>query len=342
MKRLKSRPVRPTYAAVEDSAADWLARRDAGFTAEEQAEFEAWLGVDPRHFAAIAAMESAWARVNRPRKSGDAGTVIRELAKRERRRRSRRFVVATAATFGVAAALAFLLLIPGVLQSPPKSNAIVLRPERQVLADGSVVEFNASTEIDVAYTAAKRTVSLLRGEALFQVARDPARPFVVKAANVEVTALGTAFAIRHASDAIGVIVTEGRVTVERTNPFPGPGKPKPDPAPVFVQAGEQVIVSREADSALRAGRIEPAEIKVALAWRVKRIEFSGTSLADAVALFNGQNRVQLVLDPRLAEHRVSGIFWSEDPEGFARLLEASFPLRADREADGRIHLRKIP
>ncbi|MGH7956226.1 MAG: hypothetical protein ACREH8_04355 [Opitutaceae bacterium] len=84
-----------------------------------------------------------------------------------------------------------------------------------------------------------------------------------------------------------------------------------------------------------------AEIDAALAWRGKRVEFTGTPLVEAVALFNRQNRVRLSLDDRaLDELRVSGVFWVDDPEGFARLLESSFGVQAVHRHDIEIVVRK--
>lgn len=85
------------------------------------------------------------------------------------------------------------------------------------------------------------------------------------------------------------------------------------------------------------------EIASALAWRDKRVEFSGTPLTEAVALFNRQNELQLFLrDRSLGELRVSGIFWSDDPAGFARLLAASFGVTAERKTKHEIAIRRAP
>ena len=322
---------------LQVQAADWLGRRDAGLSPEDAAGFEAWLARDPAHFAAVAEVEAAWARVNRTREDGSAAAILARVAELDRIRRRRRSRWAGLA--GAAVAAVAVLLVVGRLtwMAPvPAVETIVLRPELQVLADGSRVELNAGAEIAVDFTMERRGVRLLRGEALFTVAKNPARPFVVTAGAVEVTAVGTAFTVRHQTDAVGVLVTDGRVTVAQVV-----APSETSPPVVSVGAGEQVVVST--NQAPVAARLEPEAIAAALAWRGMRVEFSGTSLGEAVALFNRQNRVQLgFADESLAEQKVSGIFWADDPEGFVRLLGGSFGIVGQAVGADRIVLRKSP
>ena len=98
-----------------------------------------------------------------------------------------------------------------------------------------------------------------------------------------------------------------------------------------------------APPALPPENVSPAEIAADLAWRSQRVEFSGTPLADAVALFNSRNRVQLALaDPALGSLRVSGIYWANDAAGFARLIGATFALEPRPAGADRLELRRLP
>jgi transmembrane sensor len=111
----------------------------------------------------------------------------------------------------------------------------------------------------------------------------------------------------------------------------------------MAEAGDRVIVPfiNGRPESPRLDRMTSAELEGALAWRGKRAEFSGTPLVEAVALFNEQNRLQLaVADTSVGALRVSGIYWADNPEGFARLIETTFGLRAVRVADDRIELRQ--
>jgi ferric-dicitrate binding protein FerR (iron transport regulator) len=102
------------------------------------------------------------------------------------------------------------------MREPTAGSTVVRRPDVQKLPDGTRVELNAGTEFVVEFTPGVRAVRLVRGEALFAVPKNPARPFVVGAGAVSVRAVGTAFAVRHGAAVVGVLVTEGRIAVERT------------------------------------------------------------------------------------------------------------------------------
>ena len=158
-------------------------------------------------------------------------------------------------------------------------------------------------------------------------------------------AVGTEFAVQFAPTGVGIVVTEGRVAVERTAaPHAGlpPAADVPTPstaeaAVTYLDAGTRLTVPAAASALLEPVWLTSAETQAALAWRGMRIEFVDTPLTEAVALFNRQNRVQLALSAaELGSIRISGFFWADDPEGFSRLVEASADLRADRSAPGRI------
>jgi hypothetical protein len=102
---------------------------------------------------------------------------------------------------------------------------------------------------------------------------------------------------------------------------------------IVLAAGRQVVISTAIHDAApnRTEQVAQNAIDAALAWRSKHVEFSGTPLSEAIALFNRQNKIQLTLgNPAHGRLRVSGMFWLDDPEGFARLLEASFSIKAQR------------
>lgn len=331
-------PARPRAAStrIEAAAADWLARRETGLSPEEQAAFSRWLLEDGRHAAAVADLESAWRRLQRPRRAGQATALARAVEARVRRqvRTSRRLTLALGAALATAAAviLAFRPSSPGGAIDGGTS-ALVLRPERRSLPDGSVVELDAGAGIEVAYSAERRSVRLIQGEAHFAVAQDRRRPFVVSAGLVAVRAVGTEFAVQLHPGSVGVLVTEGRVAVEHG--------PAPDavaaPVVTYLEAGDRLTVPTSTSTPPALVRYTTAERQAALAWRGLRVEFSDTPLGEAIALFNRHNQVQLSLAHEdLARIRISGSFPADDPEGFSRLIEASAGLRADRATPGRI------
>ncbi|MGH7946555.1 MAG: FecR family protein [Opitutaceae bacterium] len=320
--------------SVRRTAAEWLARRHGGFKPGEEFEFERWLAADPANRATFAGVESAWAAVNAPTAARQGERLRNGLAiyaGRQRRRRQRTWFVS--AGVAAAAALVFAFVVPQMNPPPmPDTPATVaLRPDKRTLPDGSVVELNAGAEIAVEFAPARRGVRLIRGEAMFEVARDITRPFVVSAGAVEVKAVGTAFAVRFDPKHVDVLVTEGRVAVNRVSPEPDHTS---IPEPVYIEAGGRLALPANvpAPTAAQVEPVSPAQIATALAWRGKRIEFTDTPLAEAMALFNRQNQLQLSIENRANGARcINGIFWTDDPAGFARLLETSLGMTQSRQ-----------
>ncbi len=330
------------HSSMGDEAADWLVRRNAGFTPAEAVDFQRWISADLRHAQVFSELEATWRILNQPRAGGRADELGQILNERAQSRSRRRNIWAVTALAAAAIALAFLpFSFP--TSSTHGSPTVAMRPDREVLPDGSVVELNAGAEIAVEYSTERRGVRLVRGEALFAVAKDAAHPFVVIAGGVEVRAVGTAFSVRNDAKQIDVLVTEGRVAVERVGVVANSKtEAEASTGPVYLGAGGRlaVPVDTSTNAPLQATSVTSAQIATALAWRERRVEFTGTTLADAVDLFNRQNRTKLsIADPAVAQLQISGIFWSDDPDGFVRLLESGMNIRAERSPDA-IMLRR--
>jgi transmembrane sensor len=242
--------------------------------------------------------------------------------------------------FALAAALAVIATLalhrrtspapaaPAVAQG--KGLRVIPRPERLTLADGSIVELNHDSKLEPAFVSAERRVRLVRGEAHFTVAKNPARPFVVEAGAVAVRAVGTAFDVRRGDAAVEVLVTEGRVQLER--PAPAAGAPAPAPTP--LAAGERAIVD-QSGAAPAITAVSAGDIERALAWQGVMLKFSDLPLGEVVTEFNLRNPQQLLTaDAETAQVLVGGTFRADNVEAFVRLLELSFGVTAERRADG--------
>jgi transmembrane sensor len=165
-------------------------------------------------------------------------------------------------------------------------------------------------------------VRLRDGEVYLTVARDAARPFLVEAGGVTVRAIGTAFNVRRDRDAVEVIVTEGRVQLE-----PAGG------APVSLAAGERARAAPGERPVVSA--TDPAAVARELAWRTVRLEFEALPLESVIVEFNLRNTRQLAVgDAAAGRVKVAGTFRADEPEAFARLLEASFGIAVQRSATG--------
>lgn len=336
-------PYHQESSAVESQAAAWLARCDGGMSAEQAIEFARWCGVDPRHAAAVAEMEGIWTAMNRPRKFGQVESLRAELRALEARDR-RRWTYASLAAAAVVS-LVFYVAMPRVPSTdatgpvPATTVAHLLAPESRTLPDGSVVQLKTGAEITVAFTEARRVVVLKQGEAHFEVSKNPQRPFIVEAGAVKVRAVGTAFAVQMEGTEVGVLVTEGRVRVA-----PPPSATAPavdletglDQVPL-VEAGQQTNVSllpSATATPVVVVTLSREQMAERLSWRVPRLEFTETTLGEAITLFNRHAKTTLrTADADIAAKRITGVFRSDNPEGFVRAVEMSLDLRAEYRAN---------
>jgi transmembrane sensor len=198
------------------------------------------------------------------------------------------------------------------------------------LDDGSVVELNAGAKVEVKFTPQERHVRLVRGEALFTVAKNPTRPFIVNADKVAVRAVGTAFSVQLDRAEVSVLVTEGKVRLDDVGAVGAEGSPREIS---HLVAGQQAVVSTGAASG-SAGSCQvrdftPAEIERALAWQGLRLEFVDMPLRDVVAEFNRYNVRKLAVgDAATGNILVGGNFRADNLDSFVRLLDLGFGVTA--------------
>lgn len=324
---------------IDLEAAGWLVKHDRGFTATEQDEFFQWLALDPRHGEWMARHRQSWQALDllaqwRPEHSTDPNPdlLARSPAKAARRKRLARVISFWAVGLAAAATIALLFAFAPEKAAPrPVAPVPVVAKdyERRTLEDGSVVELNRGAAIAVTFTAAERRVALLQGEALFSVAKNPARPFIVRAGGVDVRAVGTAFNVRLGSANVEVLVTEGRVQIGH----PDAALPNAESEVPHVSAGQRAIVPLAPDRAPQIAPVSAAEIAHELAWQPQLLDFSSAPLGHVIAEFNRRNRIQLVLaDPELAELPIVASIRSDNVEGLVRLLAATDGLRAEHRS----------
>jgi transmembrane sensor len=193
------------------------------------------------------------------------------------------------------------------------------------LADGSNVTLNTDSRIRVALADKERRIALDKGEAFFEVAHDPNRPFIVDVGNKRVIAVGTQFSVRVISaeagaDDIRVAVTEGKVRFED----------------IIIPAGS---VAQTAKSQVLVRETAAPEVEQLLSWRKGYVVFRDTPLADAVAEFNRYNTRKIVIEnPGIAAIRIGGNFRSNNTDAFLWLLQSGFPVTAD-VSDDKVILR---
>jgi len=351
---------------IEEQAAEWLVRRDgADWCANDEARLHAWLDESGAHAVAFIRLEAAWEQARRLKALGPglpAGVVpppgqwqvspffdqasqtqgspertpekfssdeIRNSGPRRR----------TARRFGIAASILIALGAGGYFLAERLQGELYVTPLGGVaavpIADGSRITLNTASEVRVALSPSERRVELKRGEAFFEVAKDPSRPFVVEAGSKRVVAVGTKFSVRRDGGEVEVVVTEGVVRLESAG---STRSNETELASTRVESLTPGKIARANAEGLLVERRELVDLQEKLAWRAGYVVFNETALADAVAEFNRYNAEKLVIDdPAVAAYRVSGKFRSTSFESFVRLLETAFPIEA-RHTDSEIRL----
>lgn len=197
------------------------------------------------------------------------------------------------------------------------------------LADGTSVELNTDSKIVVRYVRSRRVVELVRGEAMFHVAKGD-RPFSIQAEKATLATEGGDLSVRLVEAGAQVTVREGVVLADAVNT---PGAPD-----ATLGANAKAIVG--SDGAV-VETMTGAEMAQALAWRQGAIILDGQTLAEAVAEFNRYNERKIVVADRTAGAiRVGGYFDTSDVDGFVSAIARTFPIRVTEREGGRILLSK--
>ncbi len=306
---------------LTEEALRWLVvLNDADATDEDRRAFDAWLGGDPNRRAAWDQARQVWSRL-------DTLTPALRVARRPRSapatdadggrrgRMSRRHWMAAAAAGVVLVAGGFTVGGPALF-----ADARTGVGERRTvwLADGSSVELGSASALSVSYDASARLLTLHEGEAFFTVAADANRPFIVVAADGRSVALGTAFNVKRAGDAVIVTVAEHAVAVSSAGG-----------ASLTVSEGQQLRYG-----AGGVGRVTPADPSLAQAWRRDRLVFHDSPLIDVVAdLERFRHGRILITDDRIAGLPVTAVINTRNTDAALAAIADALPVRVRRVTD---------
>jgi transmembrane sensor len=359
-----------SHREIEDHAAALLARRDSGdWTDADQAHLEEWMAGSTARRVAVLRLEAVWENARRLRALGAGlprGTVppagelqsslffsgslstsveIDETRGSEKggdspgphergvggRLRGPRVRLAAAASVLIAVGVGtYFAIAPTGERYVTPIGGIASVP----LQDGSSVTLNTASEVRVELTSNERHIRLDKGEAFFEVVRDPNRPFIVEVSSKRVIAVGTKFSVRRDGDDIRVAVTEGKVEVTDTRAAVARTRQRQDPQSpeeIFLTPGH--IASAD-DAGILVEDRPLAEVVDDLSWRQGYLTFHETSLADVVAEFNRYNTHQIaVADPKVAAIRISGTFRAVNYRAFIQVLDAGFAIHANTNQD---------
>ncbi|MRW92933.1 DUF4880 domain-containing protein [Duganella sp. FT80W] len=313
---------------IAEQAAQWimlLTADDAAERRQARAGFDAWRGADPRHAAAAAELEQFIGKFSTVRaNSGDdsrAASAALDAAHTSRQRRQRVKRLSAAVTLAVVlAAPAWLALqawpVPYLLADLRTGTG---QWQTQLLADGSRITLNSGSAVNLHYDASRRSIELVQGEMLVDVAKDAQRPFVVETADGSIRALGTHFVVERKADATTLSMIESKVAVQTANQRAAHTSSS---GGTLVTAGQRVRIT--------AGAVTPAEAidtrSLADAWRRHQLVVRDLPLSDVLDQLARHRRGHIHYDrAQIAQIRVNAVLPLDDSDAALQLLLVNFP-----------------
>jgi len=351
------------HKAIEDRAAEFLARRDSGeWTAADDVRLNEWLVAATANRVAFLRLEAVWGEARRLKALGaglscgtapppgawgrtpffagrESETDVTSVSGTPELRRN----VGSGRTWlrwGAAAAILLAVLVSAYIYLVPRGDRYST-PVGEVasvpLRDGSRITLNTASMIRVDLTPKERRVDLERGEAFFVVAKDPSRPFLVEAGSKRVIAVGTQFSVRRDGNDVRVVVTEGAVRLEsigeevHVSRLVGDATPQGSSGSAVSELARLTAgtIARTTDGDVLVQERSIPEAEEALSWRAGYLTFQETTLAEAVEEFNRYNTHRITIeDPKVAAIQISGTFRPTNYAAFLRLLESGYSIHS--------------
>ncbi|WP_426160198.1 FecR family protein [Pseudomonas sp. TSRC2-2] len=308
--------------AVRDEAAGWFVRlQEPNVSVEEQQRFDAWLNGHPQHHEEFQLLQGLWMAADLLPTSRLEALVEPAPTRRERRPLLR---------YGVAASVLAVALGLGLFSGLNHSGgyraefATTLGERKHVaLPDGSVIDLNSRSRLEVRYEQHQRVIELSAGEAMFSVAHDASRPFIVEAGSGKVTVTGTRFDVRRDANQTRVAVEQGTVKVQ--------GSDAPHDKFVNLAAGLGTAVDAQGN-VLPAYAVDPAQLS---AWRNGKLVFNNASLSEVAAeVSRYRDKPLVVSQPDVASLRLTSVFKTDDTDALLKALPTILPVAVRTLADG--------
>jgi transmembrane sensor len=308
--------------AVRDEAARWFVRlQEPVVDVEERQRFDAWLEEHPQHRNEFQVLQGLWSAADLV-PAARLQALCEAPPARSKRRPAMRYAVA-ASVLAVALGLG---LFSG-LKSPSPYTAefsTALGERRQVaLPDGSVIDLNSHSRVQVRYEQDLRHIELSEGEAMFSVEHDSSRPFVVASGNGKITVTGTRFDVRRDPAETRVVVEQGTVKVQ--------GRDAADDEFVSLTAGTGTRVDAKG-FVTAAYAVNPAELT---AWRSGKLVFNNASLSEVAAEVSRYREKPLrVGNEKVGNLRLTSVFKSDNTDALLKALPNILPVAVRTLEDG--------
>ncbi len=332
-----------TMNTIDDEASLWLVRLDNGnLSAQSRKELKAWLAADERHQIALKAMADVWS---------DIDEVLMMISDEKSSKNVSLWPILTPVfkPMMLAASISFLAIFIWLAMpvSVEKHSYATLVGQQMdtTFEDGSIIHLNTNSHIETEFSDEKRIIKLIKGEALFEVAHDANRPFIVYAGDRLVQAIGTKFVVHFESENIHVTVTDGKVKMSKMalntklseiRELNSATIQKDD---IFIAKGEKVIAG--SNQIPKLTHIKAENIIRELSWLDGKLIFDNERLFDVIKEINRYDKIEIVLkDPSLHNIKISGRFDLGDSEALIEAIELSFNIKSQQLESNKILLTK--
>ncbi len=341
-------PDQEQLSEIDAQAIDWVIKLDSGrLKARDKRKLSNWLNANVAHKDALLKWASVWDGADDffthvSKHVRDALAPCQSASRASSFLQKRRLVLS-----GLVAAFALVAIGPQAVRVlAPQSDSPTLfatnvgEQRTLTLEDGSTIQMNTKTVVEVDYSDTQRTISMLEGEAYYDVAHDPDRPFVIHVRDKVVRAVGTAFSVRALDDEVSVIVVEGAVELgDVLQHFKAPDAPLL-PQPVRIEPLEKVTVKK--GSPLLLDVVQTPELDRQLAWKQGFIVFEDAPLHSIVDEVSRYTNMKInIPDPELQQLSVGGRFEIGAVDSLIEALDVTFGVKAVYRGENQMDLVRL-
>ena len=340
---------------IQEQACLWVSRMDRGLSPTEQKELVIWCNQNITHHSTLLEMASYW----------DDVSVLNELSglfplEKVKKSNNTFIAIALAASVAIVSLFStnalidqsFLPFIPSfheqALTQTQTLKTFIGEQNSFTMSDGTHIQLNTNSIVEIAYTSEFRQLTLVQGEARFDVAKDKSRPFTVISGEKSFTALGTIFNVQKSDDQrMELMVTEGRVLITKANETLAVIKQtllttdentkQSDLPGILVVSGEKAVIAEHITTPIE--KVSLDQVQRDLAWQQGMLIFDGEPLSKALIEVSRYTSSRFkILDPKMADIKVSGYFKANDIDGLLASLNSNFNINYSKSANNTILL----
>ncbi|WP_231659060.1 MULTISPECIES: FecR family protein [Pseudoalteromonas] len=309
-----------TQLQLQQQANAWLEQQKTGLSKNQQHAFLTWLNTNPEHLAAY-------------QQSQQVDQLLTQFSDSDITQLNISTTKRVSPLWAIAACVALFMVSITSYQFWPQNDTSAhysaqyqsARSEQfdVALPDGSQLSLDAQTHLTLAFDANQRVNNLIQGRALFDVASDPQRPFIVIADNTKITVLGTRFSVDKKQNSTRISVEHGRVKVQNKQHL------------IELVQGQQVLFNEQG---MAVQNVNP---HLVAAWRDGRLIFNNAPLDEVFAEFNRYHDTHFEFtDSTVSNMMLSGTFSATDLDNFLNLLPHVLPVEI-KNTNNHIVISKI-